>query len=263
MCVTVHNNISNLTSDKPVMIPDKCPQIITIQESLKSVKIQVTFHHRLWLLLGETHWKCIKCIGSFRFSSSGLMAYMPVSTNTLARSIRIFLSITNILIVNCASLCSEEISPTIVGGVEATPYEFPWIVELRKEPNTPNSRHSCGGSIVNEHFIVTAAHCALDRPNNYEIVAGEHNLTISEGFEQRSRVVEIIVHPNYDEWNKTTNIYESFKWLPTIVILTCCVCILQFRFGERHRSHAIGNSVQLHGQSPGCSFSSTWIPSRR
>lgn len=40
--------------------------------------------------------------------------------------------------------------PLIVGGVEATPYEFPWIVSIQRPT------HSCGGSIINENWILTA-----------------------------------------------------------------------------------------------------------
>ncbi|XP_077267756.1 chymotrypsin-1-like [Temnothorax americanus] len=42
----------------------------------------------------------------------------------------------------------------IVGGSEAPPGKFPYQVSLRK-----NERHFCGGSIINQYTILTAAHC--------------------------------------------------------------------------------------------------------
>jgi trypsin len=83
--------------------------------------------------------------------------------------------------------------PLIVGGVEATPYEFPWIVSIQR------SSHSCGGSIVNENWILTAGHCAQGPASTYFIVAGEHNLSLTEGYEQKVEVSRIIVHEGYDE----------------------------------------------------------------
>ena len=42
----------------------------------------------------------------------------------------------------------------IVGGTEARPGEFPWIVSIRQHRS-----HACGGVIVNGKWIVTTAHC--------------------------------------------------------------------------------------------------------
>ncbi|XP_042144184.1 transmembrane protease serine 9-like [Ixodes scapularis] len=49
----------------------------------------------------------------------------------------------------------------IVGGVEAQPLEFPWQISLRnRAPFTNEDQgHSCGGSIISERYIMTAAHC--------------------------------------------------------------------------------------------------------
>jgi trypsin len=77
----------------------------------------------------------------------------------------------------------------IVGGVEARPHEFPWIVDMRV------GSHYCGGSIISPEWVVTAAHCSLG--SGYTLTAGDHNIEIIEGTEQTRNVVSILVHPGY------------------------------------------------------------------
>lgn len=43
----------------------------------------------------------------------------------------------------------------IVGGTQAVPDMYPWLVSIQKE----NAGHFCGGTIIHEQWIVTAAHC--------------------------------------------------------------------------------------------------------
>lgn len=51
-------------------------------------------------------------------------------------------------------LRSVETNPFIVGGVDVTIEEYPFTVVCYL-----NNRFSCGGSILNENWILTAAHC--------------------------------------------------------------------------------------------------------
>ena len=46
----------------------------------------------------------------------------------------------------------------IVGGMEADKWEFPWLVSLQLKENGVNE-HYCGGSIISDNYILTAAHC--------------------------------------------------------------------------------------------------------
>lgn len=60
----------------------------------------------------------------------------------------------------------------IVGGVEARPHEFPWQVSVRRR--STNS-HFCGGFIINNRWIMFAAHCASgETPAIMVVVIGDH-----------------------------------------------------------------------------------------
>ncbi|CAD7079201.1 unnamed protein product [Hermetia illucens] len=57
----------------------------------------------------------------------------------------------------------------IVGGTEAPRNAAPYIVSLQK-----NGRHFCGGSIIADSIVLTAAHCMIYP--EFNVVAGLHNL---------------------------------------------------------------------------------------
>ncbi|XP_066916917.1 trypsin-2-like [Clytia hemisphaerica] len=85
----------------------------------------------------------------------------------------------------------------IVGGTNARPGDWPWQVQI--DLNTDWGRYWCGGTLINDEWIVSAAHCFEDdtRARNYDIYLGEHDIRSKSGNEQKMEVAEIIMHPGY------------------------------------------------------------------
>jgi len=91
-------------------------------------------------------------------------------------------------------------SARIVNGLEARPHSFPWAVSLQYK-----GIHDCGGVIIDQWNILTAAHC-LDYANdlgNYLVRVGAHNRLASG---QTKRIARLIIHPEYDEYRSTNDI---------------------------------------------------------
>ncbi|XP_054165551.1 chymotrypsin-like elastase family member 1 [Oppia nitens] len=101
---------------------------------------------------------------------------------------------------------SKDQSPYVVGGVDAKPNEFPWQVSLEYNSDQVGWYHTCGGSVISDNWVLTAAHC-VDRSldgSMYRVVVGEHDRTKPEGKEAIIEVTKVIQHPQWDT-NKIVN----------------------------------------------------------
>jgi len=85
----------------------------------------------------------------------------------------------------------------IVGGEETEVSEYPWQVGM---VSTGYNRVWCGGSVISDQWILTAAHCVTgDSPSDIEVLLGEHDYKDnSETNAIRAKITEIISHPNYN-----------------------------------------------------------------
>ncbi|XP_056350069.1 ovochymase-2-like isoform X1 [Oenanthe melanoleuca] len=83
----------------------------------------------------------------------------------------------------------------IVGGHQVKQGSHPWQVSLKRR-----QKHFCGGTIVSAQWVVTAAHCTLDRNllQHLHVTAGEHDLGLRESSEQTLPVKSVIQHPKFD-----------------------------------------------------------------
>lgn len=92
------------------------------------------------------------------------------------------------------------VQPQIVGGQNANPGEWPW--QTRVFITVGGGTFACGGSLIDEDWVLTAAHCVVDgsqtaAPSGVIVVLGEHDTASTDGFEQQKSVSQVIVHPNY------------------------------------------------------------------
>ncbi|XP_054395262.2 transmembrane protease serine 9 [Pongo abelii] len=83
----------------------------------------------------------------------------------------------------------------IVGGMEASPGEFPWQASLRE-----NKEHFCGAAIINARWLVSAAHCfnEFQDPTEWVAYVGATYLSGWEASTVRARVAQIVKHPLYN-----------------------------------------------------------------
>lgn len=85
---------------------------------------------------------------------------------------------------------TAKVNPMIVGGNEAAPNEFPFIVSLHER-----SGHICGGSLIRKNWVLTAGHCVGGRISKVYIGLHDQN---SKGGAEAIAPKRIIRHPRYN-----------------------------------------------------------------
>ncbi|KAH1176479.1 transmembrane protease serine 12 isoform X1 [Mauremys mutica] len=103
------------------------------------------------------------------------------------------------------STCGERVlvdmisGPRIVGGHDAQLGAWPWQVSLQVYQYGVGFKHLCGGSLVNEYSVLTAAHCVRRQmdPYYWRVVIGLHDISRPERHTEKYSVREIIVHSEF------------------------------------------------------------------
>ncbi|XP_047483691.1 prostasin-like [Penaeus chinensis] len=99
--------------------------------------------------------------------------------------------------------CGITNDARIVGGTEVVPaLKYPWMVGVLV-PRLLSS-YLCGGTIINDRFVITAAHCLFDgytgqklRPEDVKIGLSDHDQLSDDGLQVP--VSELIVHELYKD----------------------------------------------------------------
>ncbi|XP_053184710.1 granzyme B-like [Scomber japonicus] len=97
-----------------------------------------------------------------------------------------------ILVIQLLSL-SGAMESGIVGGKKAKPHSRPYMASLQVGGN-----HTCGGILIREDFVLTAAKCR--KLQQMTVVLGAHDITKKEKSQQRIDV-EYHSHPEFDGYD--------------------------------------------------------------
>jgi len=101
----------------------------------------------------------------------------------------------------CFTLClsySEGRSSNIMYGKDVDPPgKYPWQASLQLKE--PSGWHFCGGSILSETWVMSAAHCVPDgKASTRVVVVGMHDQNRRFGKPVTHDIKRIIVHTDYD-----------------------------------------------------------------
>lgn len=107
-----------------------------------------------------------------------------------------------LVVLTLAAVSLSEAIPSgerIVGGQIAAPHSIPFQVALIVKSSESNDLLLCGGSLINENTVVTAAHC-LHNKKRAVVVLGAHDLMASNETGVERQIVNTTsfrIHPNF------------------------------------------------------------------
>ena len=83
----------------------------------------------------------------------------------------------------------------IIGGEYVTnPHQYPWMVYIAAYDMEKDQSGVCGGAIISENIILTAAHCVVERRWSQIDVAIGHSILNQSTW---VKVESTLIHPNY------------------------------------------------------------------
>ncbi|KRT80413.1 Trypsin [Oryctes borbonicus] len=72
----------------------------------------------------------------------------------------------------------EDVTSKVIGGKVTAPEEFPWTALLGYKNSSGFEQFSCGGTLINERYILTAAHCV--KGESIRIAGPLHKVRLGE-----------------------------------------------------------------------------------
>ncbi|XP_068230736.1 trypsin-3-like isoform X2 [Palaemon carinicauda] len=159
---------------------------------------------------------CVCCLRGN--NACGITSLCRLSGGICVKGKRKLLDNGNLLRNGCASdschcyvagnVCSCGIAKKlrVIGGKEVPiPNKYPWLVGIRKKSKR---MYECGGTIINNFYVLTAAHCVrqgrkIISPKTLLIGVADHNYNSKEddikGVTRQVKIDKIITHPKYED----------------------------------------------------------------
>merc|ERR1712227_864699 len=98
-----------------------------------------------------------------------------------------------LLLLALLGVCVADRVPSIINGEDVDyPGKYAWQISLQMYGS-----HICGGSIVSEHWIMTAGHCVDAAASEMSVVVGLHDMRQRYGSPHRHSIKKIHRHASY------------------------------------------------------------------
>ncbi|XP_069125254.1 neurotrypsin-like isoform X1 [Argopecten irradians] len=99
----------------------------------------------------------------------------------------------------CGTSSVPLTSRKIVGGQTANAGSWPWQASIQMVLPSGQYDHYCGGTLIQEEWVLTAAHCfdKLHNVDEFRVVLGDHRLSVAEKHEQTFQIRSVTVHDDY------------------------------------------------------------------
>uniref|UniRef100_A0A4W3KHV2 chymotrypsin n=1 Tax=Callorhinchus milii TaxID=7868 RepID=A0A4W3KHV2_CALMI len=129
-------------------------------------------------------------------------------------------------LLSCLQCGLPSISPVITGysrivnGEEAVPGSWPWQVSFQDY----SGWHFCGGSLINENWVVTAAHCGVSTGDR--VILGAHDKSWTEPTQQVMSIERVFTHPDWNSYTINNDVsVVKLRSSPAITSRVSPVCL--------------------------------------
>lgn len=120
----------------------------------------------------------------------------------------------SLILAFCMGLLFSTQAQKVVGGQNAEQYEFKFLAGLGYKSGIIKNptEHFCGGSLIKDNFILTAAHCLYDdsgnplKANEIFVFLNVWQLDNPNSEMERYDVIQIIKHENYNDFTSNHDI---------------------------------------------------------
>ncbi|KAK6494445.1 granzyme K-like [Huso huso] len=94
-----------------------------------------------------------------------------------------------------------DIGSEIIGGKDVKPNSKPWMASIQI-----GNFHICGGVLIKDQWVLTAAHCSWSFKDEETVVLGAHNLKKEEKSQERLKIEKTVKYPEFDKHPKLNDL---------------------------------------------------------